>query len=42
MDVFDEVVWNLILDLKFNIMKDILIRELLFIRVREVIENKDY
>lgn len=42
MDALDEVVWNSISDLKFNIMKDTLTRESLFTRVREAIENKDY
>ncbi|MGO0861961.1 glutamine synthetase, partial [Clostridioides difficile] len=42
MDALDEVVWNSISDLKFNIMKDTLTRESLFTRVREAVENKDY
>ncbi|MEG1870796.1 MAG: glutamine synthetase, partial [Peptostreptococcaceae bacterium] len=42
MDALDEVVWNSISDLKFNIMKDTLTRKSLFTQIREAIENKDY
>ena len=42
MDALDEVVWNSISDIKFNIMKDTLTRQSLFTKIREALENKDY
>ncbi len=42
MDALDEVAWNAISEIKFNIMKDTLIRKSLFTNIREAIANKDY
>ncbi|RDY25216.1 glutamine synthetase, partial [Romboutsia weinsteinii] len=41
MDALDEVVWNSISDIKFNVMKDTLTRKSLFTQIREAIENND-
>ena len=42
MDALDEVNWNKISDIKFNIMKDTLTRKSLFTRINEAIDAKDY
>lgn len=42
MDALDEVAWNAISDIKFNVMKDTLTRKSLFTNIKEAIENKDY
>ncbi|MGL4914641.1 MAG: glutamine synthetase [Romboutsia sp.] len=42
MDALDEVVWNSISDIKFNVMKDTLTRKSLFTEIKEAIENNDY
>ena len=42
MDALDEVNWNAISDIKFNVMKDTLTKKSLFTKVRDAIENKDY
>ena len=42
MDALDEVNWNKISDIKFNIMKDTLTRKSLFTRINEAIDKKDY
>ncbi|MDK2563340.1 glutamine synthetase [Romboutsia sedimentorum] len=42
MDALDEVAWNAISEIKFNIMKDTLTRKSLFTNIRESIANKDY
>lgn len=42
MDALDEVMWNSISDIKFNVMKDTLTRKSLFTQIREAIENGDY
>ncbi|MDK2585064.1 glutamine synthetase [Romboutsia sedimentorum] len=42
MDALDEVAWNAISEIKFNIMKDTLTRKSLFTNIREAIANKDY
>lgn len=42
MDALDEVMWNSISDIKFNVMKDTLTRKSLFTQIRESIENEDY
>lgn len=42
MDALDEVNWNKISDIKFNIMKDTLTRKSLFTRINDAIDAKDY
>jgi len=42
MDALDEVAWNAISDIKFNVMKDTLTRKSLFSRIREAIACGDY
>ncbi|MEG2789109.1 MAG: glutamine synthetase [Romboutsia sp.] len=42
MDVLDEVVWNSISDIKFNVMKDTLAKKSLFTQIREAIESRNY
>jgi len=42
MDALDEVAWNAISDIKFNVMKDTLTRKSLFTRIREAIACDDY
>lgn len=42
MDALDEVVWNSISDIKFNVMKDTLTRKSLFTEIKESIEDNDY
>ena len=42
MDALDEVVWNSISDVKFNVMKDTLTRKSLFTEIKEAIEDNDY
>lgn len=42
MDVLDEVTWNNICDMKFNIMKDTLTKKSLFTEIKEGIDSKDY
>ena len=42
MDALDEVMWNSISDIKFNVMKDTLTKTSIFTQIREAIESKDY
>ncbi|SCH04097.1 Glutamine synthetase [uncultured Clostridium sp.] len=42
MDALDEVIWNSISDIKFNVMKDTLTRKSLFTQIRDAIEGEDY
>ena len=42
MDALDEVMWNSISDIKFNVMKDTLTKTSIFTQIRESIESKDY
>ncbi|RDY24719.1 glutamine synthetase [Romboutsia maritimum] len=42
MDALDEVMWNTISDIKYNVMKDTLTRKSLFTQIREVIEEGKY
>ncbi|MDR0879366.1 MAG: glutamine synthetase [Clostridioides sp.] len=42
MDALDEVNWNTISDLKFDMLKDTLTRESLFTRINNAVESKDY
>ena len=42
MDALDEVNWNAISDIKFNVMKDTLTRSSIFTQIRDAIESKDY
>ena len=42
MDALDEVIWNSISEIKFNVMKDTLTTTSIFTQIREAIENKDY
>ena len=42
MDALDEVMWNSISDIKFNVMKDTLTQKSLFTQIKEALEVKDY
>jgi len=42
MDALDEVNWNAISDLKYDIMKDTLTKKSLFTRIKDAINEKDY
>ena len=42
MDALDEVNWNAISDIKFNVMKDTLTRSSIFTQIRDAIESDDY
>ncbi|MGL6105952.1 glutamine synthetase [Romboutsia sp.] len=42
MDALDEVMWNSISEIKFNVMKDTLTQKSLFSQIKEAIELKDY
>lgn len=42
MDALDEVNWNAISDIKFNVMKDTLTRSSIFTQIRDAIESEDY
>lgn len=42
MDALDEVMWNSISDIKFNIMKDTLTKKSLFTEIREALDVRDY
>jgi glutamine synthetase len=42
MDALDEVAWNAISDIKFNVMKDTLTRKSLFSNIRDAISNNEY
>lgn len=42
MDALDEVMWNSIADIKFNVMKDTLTQKSLFTQIKEALEVKDY
>lgn len=42
MDALDEVNWNAISDIKFNLMKDTLTRSSIFTQIRDAIEGEDY
>ncbi|MGL5312259.1 MAG: glutamine synthetase [Peptostreptococcaceae bacterium] len=42
MDALDEVMWNSISEIKFNVMKDTLTKKSLFTQIKEAIEIKDY
>ena len=42
MDALDEVAWNAISNIRFNVMKDTLTRKSLFTRIREAIACGDY
>ncbi|MDR1773517.1 MAG: glutamine synthetase, partial [Clostridioides sp.] len=42
MDALDEVNWNVISDLKYDIMKDTLTKKSLFTRIVEALDNKEY
>ncbi|MDU7535656.1 MAG: glutamine synthetase, partial [Peptostreptococcaceae bacterium] len=41
-DALDEVMWNSIADIKFNVMKDTLTKKSLFTQIKEALEVKDY
>ena len=41
-DALDEVMWNSIADIKFNVMKDTLTKKSLFTQIKESLEVKDY
>ena len=42
MDALDEVMWNSIADIKFNVMKDTLTKKSLFTQIKEALERKDF
>ena len=42
MDALDEVIWNEILQIKLNVMKDTLCKKSLFTKIKEAIDIKDY
>jgi glutamine synthetase len=42
MDALDEVMWNSIADIKFNVMKDTLTKKSLFTQIKEALESKDF
>lgn len=42
MDALDEVIWNEILQIKLNVMKDTLSKKSLFTKIKEAIDIKDY
>ena len=41
-DALDEVMWNSIADIKFNVMKDTLTKKSLLTQIKEALEVKDY
>ena len=42
MDALDEVMWNSIDDIKYNVMKDTLTKKSLFTQIKDALDNNDY